>query len=110
MAKSKLNLRPAAPELVKTVHKKLLDRAIREIPQQPSDDSAWSVEAWRLGATSQSKEILKKWAHWSEGAGKTTLTPAVAAIGFPETLDVWSWYAETQGKPRKNGRTPSPYE
>ena len=97
MTKSKSNLRPAPVEMIEAVHSKIMSRATRDIPLQPSDDSDWSVKLWRLGAQLQSNTMVTLWRIWLENDGLDPVSPAIAAKGFPKSLDVWSWYGGSQG-------------
>ena len=110
LAKSQSRLMPATAEVASAVHDRLIRRCLQSVPQQPCDRMDWMDGCWRLGAELQSKKMIKTWKLWVERDGSLPLTASVASNGFPESLDVWSWYAGSQGRRKINGRTPSPWE
>lgn len=110
IAKTQSHLVPASSRTVSAVHERLIGRALRSVPQQPCDRMEWMDGCWRLGSDLQSTKMIKSWRHWLEHDGSSPLTASIASDGFPASLDVWSWYAGSQGRRRVKGRTPSPWE
>jgi hypothetical protein len=92
MAKTQRAMKPAAPDVIATVHGPIQDRALESPNRQPCDDMGWKHTLWVSGVKEVSEKLLASWTLWLEGPGLAPVDPQTAVKGFPTELEPWSWY------------------